>query len=77
MYFLAFCIFVVFPACFIGYHLATRKYLNPYKLIFIFGKKGSGKSTLLTKYAWIMSVKVGTFTVQNIVPVPIIFPRKM
>lgn len=51
MYFLAFCIFVVFPACFIGYHLATRKYLNPYKLIFIFGKKGSGKSTLLTKYA--------------------------
>ena len=51
MYVLAFCIFVVFPACFIGYHLATRKYLNPYKLIFIFGKKGSGKSTLLTKYA--------------------------
>lgn len=51
MYVLAFCIFVVFPACFIGYHLCTRKYLNPYKLIFIFGKKGSGKSTLLTKYA--------------------------
>lgn len=27
----------------------TKPYLNPYKLIFVFGKKGSGKSTLLTK----------------------------
>lgn len=27
----------------------TREYVNPYKLIFVFGKKGSGKSTLLTK----------------------------
>lgn len=26
------------------------KFRNPYKLIFIFGKKGSGKSTLLVKY---------------------------
>ena len=51
MYVLAFFFFVLFPACFIGYNLCTRKYLNPYKLIFIFGKKGSGKSTLLTKYA--------------------------
>ena len=33
------------------YHLLTRKYLNPYKLTFVFGKKGSGKSTLLTKLA--------------------------
>lgn len=33
------------------YHFLTRKYLNPYKLIMIFGKKGSGKSTLLTKLA--------------------------
>lgn len=33
------------------YHLSTRKYLNPYKLIFIFAKKGQGKSTLLTKMA--------------------------
>lgn len=29
----------------------TRNYLNPYKLIFIFGKKGSGKTTTLTKIA--------------------------
>lgn len=47
----AFFVFVVFPVSFVFYHLRTRKYLNPYKLIFIFGKKGSGKSTLLTKYA--------------------------
>ena len=29
----------------------TRKYLNPYKLTMIFGKKGSGKTTTLTKLA--------------------------
>lgn len=28
------------------------KYRNPYKLIFIFGKKGSGKTTMLTKLAY-------------------------
>lgn len=33
------------------WHIATKKYLNPYKLIFIFGKKGSGKTTLLVRYA--------------------------
>lgn len=33
------------------YHQLTKQYLNPYKLIMIFGKKGSGKSTLLTKLA--------------------------
>lgn len=31
------------------WHFKTKKYLNPYKLIFIFAKKGQGKSTLLTK----------------------------
>lgn len=30
----------------------TRKYVNPYKLIYIFGKKGSGKSTLLQKLTY-------------------------
>lgn len=33
------------------YNLLTRKYVNPYKLIMIFGKKGSGKTTNLTKLA--------------------------
>lgn len=35
-----------FAAAFVIY---TRKFLNPYKLIMVFGKKGSGKTTLITK----------------------------
>lgn len=47
MAFLIFCFsFVVF--CF-SFHFLTKKYINPYRLIFVFGKKGSGKSTLLQK----------------------------
>lgn len=34
------------------YNKLTQNYVNPYKLIFFFGKKGSGKSTLLTKLAY-------------------------
>lgn len=37
---------------------ATEKYLNPYKLIMVFGKKGSGKTTYLTKLA-INAIKSG------------------
>lgn len=33
------------------YHFLTLKYLNPYKLTMVFGKKGSGKSSLLAKLA--------------------------
>ena len=33
------------------FDLKTRKYLNPYKLYLVFGKKGSGKSTYLVKLA--------------------------
>lgn len=33
------------------FHYSTRKYLNPYKLYMVFGKKGSGKSTLMTRLA--------------------------
>lgn len=33
------------------WHYSTIRFLNPYKLVFWFGKKGSGKSTLLTKLA--------------------------
>lgn len=43
--------FVGVPLGVFLFHKKTVKFLNPYKLIFIFGKKGSGKSTLLTKYA--------------------------
>mgnify|MGYP000779628920 CR=1 FL=1 len=34
------------------YHFATRKYVNPYKLYMVFGKKGCGKTTLLAKLAY-------------------------
>ena len=43
------CVLVV--ASLAVFHFTTKKYLNPYKLIFIFAKKGQGKSTLLTKMA--------------------------
>lgn len=33
------------------WHLLTRRYLNPYRLYLVFGKKGSGKSTYLVKLA--------------------------
>lgn len=34
------------------YHTLTRKYLNPFKLTMVFGKKGSGKSTLMVRLAY-------------------------
>lgn len=40
-------IFVLFFAIFVGFSFYSRRYNNPYKLIFIFGKKGAGKSTLM------------------------------
>ena len=39
MMFFAFFAFVVVPCSVILYHKCTKKYLNPYKLIFVFGKK--------------------------------------
>ena len=52
----------------LGFHFLTRKYLNPYKLIFIFEKKGQGKSTLLTKMA-LNHLKHG-WTVFSTDPIP-------
>lgn len=43
-------IFVFFLLLYI-FHVSTKKYLNPYKLTMVFGKKGSGKSTFLVKTA--------------------------
>lgn len=46
-------IFLILCVCFslftVVFHKLTKKYLNPYKLVFVFGKKGSGKSTLIQK----------------------------
>lgn len=52
-FYVIFCIISLF-VCF---HLATKKYINPYKLVFIFGKKGSGKSTHLSKMAYKSLIK--------------------
>lgn len=63
-FFLICCAIVVFIALFC---YVTRNYVNPYKLIFVFGKKGSGKSTLLTKLAVRYSRKKWTvYTTENI-----------
>lgn len=50
MIFLIFCL--CFPFFCLLFHKSTCKFLNPYKLIFVFGKKGSGKSTLLQKLSY-------------------------
>lgn len=50
MIFLIFCLF--FPFVCVLFHKLTVKYTNPFKLIFVFGKKGSGKSTLLQKLSF-------------------------
>lgn len=39
--------FLLIAAGFVGFALYSRRFVNPYRLIFIFGKKGSGKSTLM------------------------------
>ena len=49
-------IFLILCVCFsvfcLVFHILTKKFLNPYKLVFVFGKKGSGKSTLLQKLSY-------------------------
>lgn len=47
---MAFLLFV-FAFCILLFlfHWSTRKFINPYKLIMIFGKKGCGKSTTIAK----------------------------
>lgn len=47
-----FYIFLCFFLLFFLFHFLTKKYVNPYKLTMVFGKKGSGKSTLLVKLAY-------------------------
>lgn len=56
----------------------TSKYLNPYKLYLIFGKKGCGKSTLLQKLAvyyrkrgYHVYCNIGDTTIKECTPIPI------
>lgn len=46
-----FIVFLVIVILVVVWDRLTRKYLNPYTLTIIFGKKGCGKSTLLQKLA--------------------------
>lgn len=55
------------PLSLLVWHLATKKYLNPYKLYFIVGMKGSGKSTDLAKRAiWHLNHGWKVFTTEHI-----------
>lgn len=54
-------IIVILLVFIVVFHLSTKKYINPYKCIGIFGKKGSGKTTLLTKLALQHKKMVGTY----------------
>lgn len=56
-----------------AFDLLTRKYLNPYKLYLVFGKKGSGKSTYLVKIAhryikkgWIVYTNMTEFSMPGL-----------
>lgn len=40
-------VFLFIVVAFVFFFIYTSKYNNPYKLVFIFGKKGAGKSTLM------------------------------
>lgn len=48
----------IFKLCFwlialvLVWHFCTRKYINPYKLYMVVGKKGSGKTTMLVRLAY-------------------------
>lgn len=42
---------VILFSLIIVFHITTKKFLNPYKLIMVFGKKGSGKTALMAKIA--------------------------
>ena len=57
-----------FAAGLLAFHFFTKKYINPYSLTMVFGKKGSGKTTLLVKYA--LQCKRKGWKVYSTVPVP-------
>lgn len=42
----------VFLALVLVWHFLTKRYINPYKLYMVVGKKGSGKSTMLHRLAF-------------------------
>lgn len=65
---LLFYIIFAIIAILLVFHLLTKKYLNPFKLTMVFGKKGSGKTTFLIKDAY-KYLRKG-WTVYTSIPVP-------
>lgn len=57
-------LFLLFLFGFIIFVLLHRRFINPYKLIMVFGKKGSGKSSFLVKQA-IYYLRKGFFVYTN------------
>lgn len=52
--------FIIFiSGLILGFSLLSNKYANPYKNIFVFGKKGSGKSCLMVREIIKHQKKVG------------------
>lgn len=64
-------ILFIFISLLIIFERVTRKYVNPYKLIMIFGKKGSGKTTCLTKIA-LQHIKKG-YKVYSTIDIPMTY----
>ena len=65
-----------FIAILLIFHYFTKEYLNPYKLIMVFGKKGAGKTTYLTKTA-IKAIKKGKKVYSTIsIPGTVLFDPK-
>lgn len=58
-------LFIIIPCGMVIFHFLTKKYINPFKLIFVFGKKGSGKSTFLARRA-IEYMRAGFIVYSNI-----------
>lgn len=44
-----FAVILVFFALFISFYIYSRRWANPFKLVFIFGKKGAGKSCYMVR----------------------------
>lgn len=71
-------LFFTFVALFLIYQFLTRKYLNPYQLYILFGKKGCGKSTLLQKLVrkfsrkgWNCYCNIGDSSMSGCIAIPI------
>lgn len=68
-----FWVIVIFVGLIFGFSFYAKKYSNPYRLCFIFGKKGAGKSTLMVhhmlrdlKRGWIVYTDIQDVTIPGV-----------